>query len=132
MTTGWKSILLKPLDPLFSKKGAGTEVPIKITGTESAPHFGLDFGHKDEQKNIGKNTDAVEARIDVATRLNCLNGETTYETINRLPAMSKASATLPAIVEKIIKFRLPVNPRRPKSPWKGPITSTERFASRTL
>jgi hypothetical protein len=61
MTTGWKSILLKPLDPLFSKKGAGTEVPIKITGTESAPHFGLDFGHKDEPanigKNIGKNTD---------------------------------------------------------------------------
>jgi hypothetical protein len=58
MTTGWKSILLKPIDPFFSKNGAGTEVPIKITGTESEPHFGLDFGHKDDPQKIGKNTDA--------------------------------------------------------------------------
>jgi hypothetical protein len=50
MTTGWKSILLKPVDPFFSKHGVGTEVPIKVTGTESEPHFGLDFGHKDEKK----------------------------------------------------------------------------------
>jgi hypothetical protein len=57
MTTGWKSILLKPVDPFFSKNGAGTEVPIRITGTESEPHFGLDFGHKDEHENIGKNAD---------------------------------------------------------------------------
>jgi hypothetical protein len=58
MTTGWKSILLKPVDPFFSKNGAGTEVPIRITGTESEPHFGLDFHHKDERENrenIGKN-----------------------------------------------------------------------------
>ncbi|MFZ1157535.1 MAG: hypothetical protein WAO10_07130 [Candidatus Sulfotelmatobacter sp.] len=59
MTTGWKSILLKPVDPFFSKGGAGTEVPIKITGTESAPHFGLDFGHKDEPANVGKNSDTA-------------------------------------------------------------------------
>lgn len=50
MTTGWKSILLRPVDPFFSKHGVGTEVPIKVTGTESEPHFGLDFGHKDEQR----------------------------------------------------------------------------------
>jgi hypothetical protein len=43
MTTGWKSILLKPVDPFFSKHGNGTEVPFKITGTRSEPHFGLDF-----------------------------------------------------------------------------------------
>jgi hypothetical protein len=49
MTTGWKSILLRPVDRFFSKDGAGTEVPIKVTGTESEPHFGLDFGHKSEQ-----------------------------------------------------------------------------------
>ncbi len=47
MTTGWKSILLKPVDPFFSKQGAGTELPFKITGTKSEPHFGLDFGHHD-------------------------------------------------------------------------------------
>lgn len=44
-TTGWKSILLKPVDPFFHKDGAGTEVPFKITGTRSEPHFGLDFHH---------------------------------------------------------------------------------------
>jgi hypothetical protein len=41
---GWKSVFLKPVDPFFSKHGAGTELPIKITGTKSEPHFGLDFG----------------------------------------------------------------------------------------
>jgi hypothetical protein len=46
MVTGWKSILLKPVDPFFSKHGAGTELPVKINGTKSEPRFGLDFGHK--------------------------------------------------------------------------------------
>jgi hypothetical protein len=45
----WKSWLLKPVDPFFSKNGAGTEVPIKITGTKGAPKFGLNFGHKDKK-----------------------------------------------------------------------------------
>jgi hypothetical protein len=58
MTSGWKSVLLKPIDPFFSKNGAGTEVPIKITGTESEPHIGLDFGHKDEPEKAGKKTPA--------------------------------------------------------------------------
>jgi hypothetical protein len=47
MVAGWKSILLKPVDPFFSKNGAGTELPVKVTGTKSEPHFGTDFGHKD-------------------------------------------------------------------------------------
>lgn len=46
MTTGWKAILLKPVAPFFSKHGAGTEIPFKITGTREEPHFGTDFGHK--------------------------------------------------------------------------------------
>ena len=49
--TGWKSILLKPADPFFSKNGAGTELPVKVTGIKSEPHFGSDFGHRDESKN---------------------------------------------------------------------------------
>jgi hypothetical protein len=57
MTTGWKSIVLKPVDPFFTKDGAGTEIPIRISGTESEPHFGLDFGHKDEPGSVGKNND---------------------------------------------------------------------------
>ena len=46
MVTGWKSVLLKPVDPFFNKHGAGTEIPVKVVGTKSEPHFGLDFGHK--------------------------------------------------------------------------------------
>ena len=49
--TGWKSILLKPADPFFSKNGAGTELPVKVTGMKSEPHFGSDFGHKDDSRN---------------------------------------------------------------------------------
>ncbi|MGC2368286.1 MAG: AsmA-like C-terminal region-containing protein [Candidatus Sulfotelmatobacter sp.] len=59
MTTGWKSLLLRPLDRFFSKDGAGTEVPVRITGTESEPHFGLDFGHKDDMP-AEKNFDAAK------------------------------------------------------------------------
>jgi len=62
MTTGWKSILLKPVDPFFSKDGSGTEVPVKITGTQSEPHFGLDFHHKQERDNSGKKTDTLSKR----------------------------------------------------------------------
>ena len=43
MVTGWKSWLLKPVDPFFAKNGAGTQVPIKITGTKSSPQIGLNF-----------------------------------------------------------------------------------------
>jgi hypothetical protein len=44
----WKSILLKPVDPFFKKDGAGAEIPVKISGTKSAPKFGLDLGHKEK------------------------------------------------------------------------------------
>jgi hypothetical protein len=50
MTTGWKSILLKPVDPFFHKNGSGAEIPFKITGTRSEPHFGLDFGHNHDEE----------------------------------------------------------------------------------
>jgi hypothetical protein len=43
MTTGFKSKLLKLADPFFAKDGAGTVLPIKITGTRTSPEFGLDF-----------------------------------------------------------------------------------------
>jgi hypothetical protein len=45
-TTGFKSFLLKAVDPFFSKKGAGTVLPIKISGTRDAPSFGLNIGRK--------------------------------------------------------------------------------------
>ena len=49
MLTGWKSWLAKPFDPLLKKDGAGVEVPITISGTRSAPHFGVDTGKLKEQ-----------------------------------------------------------------------------------
>jgi hypothetical protein len=44
MLGGWKGALASPLDLLFKKDGAGTEVPIRVEGTREDPHFGLDFG----------------------------------------------------------------------------------------
>jgi hypothetical protein len=46
MTTGWKAMLLKPIDPLLKKNGAGLELPIEISGTKDDVHFGLDFHDK--------------------------------------------------------------------------------------
>lgn len=62
MVSGWKSILLKPVDPFFRKNGAGTEIPVKVTGTKSEPHFGVDFGHKDDSRN--------DDRTELRTRIN--------------------------------------------------------------
>lgn len=43
-TSGFKSLLLKAVDPLFSRKGGGSAIPIKITGTRQNPSFGVDAG----------------------------------------------------------------------------------------
>ncbi|HUA14096.1 MAG TPA: AsmA-like C-terminal region-containing protein [Verrucomicrobiae bacterium] len=55
MTTGWKSLLLKAVDPFFKKDGAGAEIPFKVTGTRSEPHFGLDLG--------GSKNEAAEQKL---------------------------------------------------------------------
>jgi hypothetical protein len=39
--SGWKSVMLKVVDPLFRKKGR-TVIPITIGGSRSQPQFGLD------------------------------------------------------------------------------------------
>jgi hypothetical protein len=46
MVTGAKSDFLKLLDPFFSKNGAGTELPVTITGTRDNPVFGVSIFHK--------------------------------------------------------------------------------------
>jgi AsmA-like C-terminal region len=56
MVTGWKSLLLKPVDPFFSKHGAGTEVPIRVSGTKSEFHFGLDLGRKEGDADLKDRT----------------------------------------------------------------------------
>jgi len=47
VTSKWKSLLLKPVDPFFKKNGVGAEIPVKIVGTNGEPKFGLDLKHKD-------------------------------------------------------------------------------------
>lgn len=46
IATGFKSFLLRFADPIFSKGGKGTVLPIKITGSVQHPHYGLDLGRK--------------------------------------------------------------------------------------
>lgn len=41
---GVKSALLKVVDPLFRRDGAGAVLPIRIRGSRSDPKIGLDFG----------------------------------------------------------------------------------------
>lgn len=43
-TTGIKSLLLKTVDRLFEKKNTGAVIPIRISGTQEKPSFGLDLG----------------------------------------------------------------------------------------
>ena len=47
--SGWKRIVLKPVDPFFSKEGAGTLLKIQVVGTRSAPQFGLDKKKDDKE-----------------------------------------------------------------------------------
>jgi hypothetical protein len=41
--TGFKSVLLKVIDPFFSKHGVGAILPIRVGGTVSSPEFGLNM-----------------------------------------------------------------------------------------
>ena len=50
-TTGIKSLLLKAIDPLFEGKGAGTVLPIKITGTRGEPSFQIEIGKVLKREN---------------------------------------------------------------------------------
>ena len=42
--TGWKRWVLRPVDPFFSKRGAGTFLHIKVVGSAKDPQFGPDPG----------------------------------------------------------------------------------------
>jgi hypothetical protein len=42
-TTGFKSFLLKAVDPFFRKQGAGTVLPIRISGSVQKPEFKLNL-----------------------------------------------------------------------------------------
>jgi hypothetical protein len=50
MTTGFKSKLLKLVDPWFHRDGSGTVLPIVISGTRGDPSFKLDVGRALKRK----------------------------------------------------------------------------------
>ena len=52
--TGWKRWVLKPIDPLFAKNGAGTFLRIKVEGNSKNPKFGLDRGGKKTREEASK------------------------------------------------------------------------------
>jgi hypothetical protein len=43
--------LLKPVDPFFRNKEGGADIPVKITGTQSEPKFGLNLFDHDKKPN---------------------------------------------------------------------------------
>ncbi len=50
VTSWWKSLLLRPVDPFFHKHGAGAEIPVWVSGTKGSPKFGLDLFRKDKRQ----------------------------------------------------------------------------------
>ena len=52
MTTGVKYFFLKAVDPLFSRRGAGTAVPIKISGNRKDPDFDVEIGRVFTRKDV--------------------------------------------------------------------------------
>jgi len=50
---GKKGIFLKAIDPFFSKRGAGTLIPIGISGTRDSPTLEFSMFHKKIRKTFG-------------------------------------------------------------------------------
>lgn len=63
--TGWKRWLLKPVDPFFSKGGAGTLLKIQVVGSAKKPQFGRDKGSDDDKDE--KNSKDDKARENKST-----------------------------------------------------------------
>jgi hypothetical protein len=55
--TGAKSFFLKAVDPFFAKNGAGSVIPISITGKRDSPTIGVTVFHKKIEKKIGGDKD---------------------------------------------------------------------------
>jgi hypothetical protein len=58
MVSGKKSFFLKAVDPFFSKRGAGTLIPITITGTRDNPTLEFSVFHRKMRKSFGSDKNA--------------------------------------------------------------------------
>jgi hypothetical protein len=52
--TGVKSFFLKAVDPFFEKNGAGTDIPVTVTGTRDNPVISASILHKKIEKKLGQ------------------------------------------------------------------------------
>ncbi len=43
MVSGYKSVLVRLAQPFFRRKGGGTKIPIRVSGTPDKPSFGVDL-----------------------------------------------------------------------------------------
>jgi hypothetical protein len=55
-THGFKTAMLKVLEPFFKKRHLGYVMPVKITGTYEHPVFGLDLSNPDDKKYEKRNS----------------------------------------------------------------------------
>jgi hypothetical protein len=46
----WASIALRAISPFFHGRNGGADIPVRISGTRSAPRFGLDLFRRDAEK----------------------------------------------------------------------------------
>ena len=58
LVSGKKSFFLKAIDPFFSKGGAGTLIPITITGTRDNPTLEFSILHRKMRKSFGSDKNA--------------------------------------------------------------------------
>jgi len=54
MVTGWKRVVLKPVDRFFEKDGAGTFLRIRVDGTSKAPKFGVNIAGRQLEAPLPK------------------------------------------------------------------------------
>ena len=66
--TGAKSFFLKAVDPFFAKNGAGTELPLSITGTQENPVIAVTVFHKKFEKQVGKQSSRTTTALPLATK----------------------------------------------------------------
>src|SRR5262249_27049900 len=60
--TGAKSFFLKAIDPFFAKNGAGSVLPITITGKRAEPVIGVSVFHKKIEKKLGDQEDKKDGK----------------------------------------------------------------------
>jgi hypothetical protein len=54
MVTGWKRLILRPVDRFFERGGAGTFLGIRVDGTSKAPKFGVNVAGRELEVPLPK------------------------------------------------------------------------------